>query len=307
MKYLKKIMEIHGTRLSDTILKDFKTPEENLTKYRKYIDEINKEEVKSFKWDLSSNEIKVFLDITSYSHPEQTFFGKGIIGFAAFMDMISGKYKKEKNLRFEKVNHVGFIFKNGEVLHATTTGKGVDFESYPDVISKPDCYLVYNIGGSEDEIRRLGKELISKISKVVEEKKCSKCSGKGKVLDGRRFVTCDGCDGTGESAERYDFKGIARQVLPDWINRIFLAEKSEYKFFCSELVSNLLVRSKTMTFKQLKDLHINEERSNDLAKYDEIDPTKLYKFIIKKGEMANLIVEYKDGSKETLRPSEKIG
>lgn len=325
MKYLRRIMEFR--KISDDSIsmfaKNYVAPERNLSKYRDYLDKIDMESVKSFRWDLGSDEVKVFMDITPISHPTQTFFGKAIIGFGAFKDMISGKYSKEKNLRLEKVNHVGFIFKNGEVLHATSTGKGVDFERYPDVISKPDCYLVYNIGGREDDIRKLGKELISSISKEVEEKKCSSCSGKGKVLDGRSFVKCEDCDGTGESPERYDFKGIVRQVLPDWINRIFLSEKSEHKFFCSELVSNLLVRCKIMTFDQLKSLHLrksiaydtkgksimaaNEERSNDLAKYDEIDPTKLYRFIVQYGEMANLIVEYKDGRTETIKPSEQIG
>lgn len=167
------------------------------------------------------------------------------------------------------------------------------------------------MGGNENDIRNIGKKLIEKIAANVEEKKCSKCDGDG----------CKKCGGTGESEERYDYKGIARQILPNWI----LPEITEYKFFCSELVSNLLVRCKLMNINQLKSLHNNKPNfdikipkeykikkmatleSNDLSKYDEIDPTKLYKFIIKHGEMANLVVEYKDGSKEILKPSDNIG
>ena len=273
-----------------------KSAEENIYNYRNYLNSIKKDD--SFKWDINNDQIKVFLDITSYSHSTQTGFGKAIIGWSAFKDFISRKFTNTKDFRWEKVNHVGFIFKDGTVLHATTSGKGVQFEKYPDVINNPECYIIYNMGGNENTIKDLGKKLISEIKSNVPEKKCGKCGGSGKV----NSKPCEKCGGSGDLPERYDMKGIVRQVLPDWINRIIIAEKDEYKFFCSELVSNLLVRSKTMTFDQLKSLHTNEELSQ-LSKYDEIDPTRLYKFIVEKGDLANLIKTSKEGDIKIIKPS----
>jgi hypothetical protein len=55
-----------------------------------------------------------------------------------------------------------------------------------------------------------------------------------------------------------------------------------------------------MTYDELKRLH------ESLDKYDEIDPTKLYKFIIERGDPANLIIKDKDGKEKVIKPSESI-
>lgn len=280
------------------LYEEFITPEVNLSAYRKYITDVKdkNKDITSFRWDLNNNQVKIFLDITPFHHEEQDFIGKGIIGWGAIQDWAKRKFTNAKKMRFEKINHVGFIFSDGNVLHATTHGKGVQFEKYDAVIKDPECYLVYNMGGDEKVIKDLGNKLISKISEKVPEEKCDKCEGSGKVNDQK----CKSCDGYGDLPKRYDMPGLYRQILPDWISNIFSAEKTEYKFFCSELVSNILVRSKLMTYDELKRLHEN------LNKYDEIDPTKLYKFIIERGDPANLVVKYKSGKEEVIKPSDSI-
>ena len=285
------------------IYEEFITPEKNISAYRDYLTGVKdkNKDIVGFRWDIDNDQVKIFLDITNYSHKTQTFFGKGIIGWAAFKDWGNKRFKGLESLRWEKVNHIGFIFKDGTVLHATNSGKGVQFETYDDVINNPECYLVYNMKGNEKSIRDLGIKLVKKISENVPEEKCEDCMGKGKIIFGPRSgETCETCDGNGEFATRYDFKGIARQILPEWMENIFAAEKTDYKFFCSELVANLLVRSKLMTYDYLKGLH------ESLDKYDEIDPTKLYKFIIERGDPANLVVKYKSGKEEVIKPSDFI-
>jgi len=279
------------------LYEEFITPEVNLHAYRKYIAGVKDENKDvNFRWDLNNNQVKIFLDITPFKHQDQDFIGKGIIGWGAIQDWVKRKFKNAKKMRLEKINHVGFIFSDGTVLHATTQGKGVQFERYDAVITDPECYLVYNMGGDEKVIRDLGNKLISKISEKVPTKKCEDCDGTGKV-DGEK---CEDCKGYGELPKSYDMPGLFRQILPDWMINIFAAEKSEYRFFCSELVSNLLVRSKLMTYNELKRLHEN------LNKYDEIDPTKLYKFIIERGDPADLIIKDKDGKEKVIKPSESI-
>jgi len=242
-------------------------PEDKIGNYRDYISKFNSEgKVVDIDWYINNDEIKVFLDITSISDKEQTLFGKGIILWGAIKNWVRGKFKNSLN----KVNHIGFVFKDGYVLHATTSGSGIQFERYEDVIENPNSYIVYNLGGNEKDIRQLGENLLKDIEKA-------------------------GVDKIGKQHPLYDTKGIVRQILPKWLSNLFFKEETNLKFYCSELVANLLVSAKVISLDELK---MVKENLTELDKYDEVDPTKLYGLLIDKGTMADLLVEFDDGKKE---------
>ena len=61
-------------------------------------------------------------------------------------------------------------------------------------------------------------------------------------------------------------------------------------------MANFLVRVKAISYEELKSLN------ESLDEYDEVSPTKLYKLVMKKGDMSKLLVEYKDGNKKVIDP-----
>ena len=245
-------------------------PEDKIGSYRDYISKFNSEgKIVDIDWYINNDEIKVFLDITTISDREQTLFGKGIILWGAIKSWIKGKFKNSLN----KVNHIGFVFKDGYVLHATITGRGIQFEKYDDVIENPNSYMIYNLGGNEKDIRQLGENLLKDIDK-------------------------SGMDKIGKEAPLYDTGGVMRQMLPKWLSNLFFKEETNSKFYCSELVANLLVSAKVISLDELK---MVKENLSEVDYYDEVDPTKLYGLLIDKGRISDLLVEYDSGKKEVLK------
>lgn len=215
------------------------------------------------RWDITQPGIKIFFDITGFSDEEQNVFGKGIILRGAIANWFKGKFKNSLNV----VNHVGFVFSDGSIMHASNHGTGVmeepaDSEDAINIMSKPKQYTVLNLGGDENSIREQGRGLISKISDAY------KTSNKSKSL--------------------YDFKGIGRQLVGSFLSKWIFKEKDSYQFYCSEFVANLLTLSNIISVHDLK--KITNESLSELDKYDDVTPTELFKLIVKKGgKPVNLI------------------
>ena len=203
------------------------------------------------KWNISEPGIKIFFDVTPVSsmiRPGST--DKSIFGVGiSFAAMLTNKV-------LHAVNHVGFILSDGSIIHATT-GKGVVRESGDDIINNPRNYIVVNVGGSESD-------LIKKFESLK------------KTL----YVDQDS----------YDWKGIVRQfpVIGKLLARFKWSENKPYRFFCSELVANLLVRCGIIKFDELAGIH---EKLTQLDKYDEIDPTKLFLLIKDKADLCPVVCD----------------
>lgn len=204
-----------------------------------------------FKWEINNDDIKIFFDITDFFDPDQTIFGRSIIAWEAVKNWLKFNFKKTLNV----VDHVGFIFKNGDVLHATES-KGVHFEeNYQDIQQNPHRFVIYRIPSKikENRIRELGQELVTRLKETKHK-------------------------------STYDVKGLARHVLPTWISKIFVSEKDDEQYFCSELVSNLLNKAGILSIDQLRRVY---ERS-EIDTYDEISPQKLFKLITEIGKPAKV-------------------
>jgi len=218
---------------------------------------------KNCQWDISQPGIKVFFDVTSFNHELQTFFGKAIIVGNIISNALKGKFKNST----ASANHVGFIFSDGSIFHATNDNIGVQFVSnFQDISKNPETYFVMNLGGSESTVRAVCQDMFKKIEQSKSESM--------------------------KSQSTYDMKGIVRQI--PIIGKIiakfkFGKETSNYSFFCSELVANVLVRAKRISYEELKiknlrpesyigDKPINEELTGlDIS--DEISPTELYEML----------------------------
>jgi hypothetical protein len=235
--------------------KIFDKPHERLGKFRSFIKKkmgVGYSRKADFKWDVDNDNVKIFFDITEFFDPHQSAFGKGIIAWEAVKNWLKGNFKRTLNV----VDHVGFVFRNNDVLHATGRA-GVAFEeNYQDIINNPHRFVIYRLPGpvKEDKIRQLGKELVEELKKSAHK-------------------------------NTYDARGIGRQLLPRWISRIFLAEKDTEQYFCSELVSNILVKAGVLSIDQLKKVY----ESSELDKYDEISPQKLYQLICEIGKPTRII------------------
>lgn len=205
---------------------------------------------KNCQWDVSQPGIKIFFDVTSFSHELQNFFGRVII----VGNMISKALKGEFKNTASAANHVGFIFSDGSIFHATNDKTGVQFVSnFEDIKQNPEIFFVLNIGGDENLVKAKCQEILKKIeqSKVESEK----------------------------SESSYDMKGIVRQIpiIGKIINKFkFGKEANDYSFFCSELVANVLVRAKIISYEELKVRKITNEALTGLDISDEISPTDLY-------------------------------
>lgn len=210
-------------------------------------------------WDISSKNIKVFFDITPLLSRRQNFVGISIILFGVFKLW----YRKTFGSPYEQpkivsgiVNHTGFIFSDGQVLHSTGA-IGVTFDnSYREVITKnPSHYIIVEIPNtSEEDVREKGIKLINQLQKEG-------------------------------SKNTYNFSGIFRQLgFPEsWIQKF--AEKGFSKFYCSQLVANLLVRSKTFSIWDLKKIFQYEKDINEglINKYDQLNPNSVMDLVVSKG------------------------
>lgn len=216
------------------------------------------------KWNISESGIKIFFDVTPVSsmiRPGSS--DKSVFGVGiSLVAMLTNKV-------LHAVNHVGFILSDGSIIHATT-GKGVVRESGDDIINNPRNYIVVNVGGSESD-------LIKKFESLK------------KTL----YVDKDS----------YDWKGIVRQfpVIGKLLARFKWSENKPYRFFCSELVANLLVRCGIIKFDELAVIH---EKLTQLDKYDEIDPTKLFLLIKDKADLCPVVCDANLNKENIMTKSE---
>lgn len=203
------------------------------------------------KWNVKETGIKIFFDVTPVSsmiRPGST--DKSIFGVGiSFAAMLTNKV-------LHAVNHVGFILSDGSIIHATT-GKGVVRESGDDVVNNPRNYIIVNVGGSESD-------LINKFETL------------------KKTLYTD--------KDSYDWKGIVRQfpIFGKLLARFKWSENKPYRFFCSELVANLLVRCGIIKFDELASIH---EKLTGLDKYDEVDPTKLFLLVKDKAELCPVVCD----------------
>ena len=289
MKYIKLFEQYLNETTEDEIFEKY--AEENIADYRDAIskgifpeqpsnqsitNEIN--QLESIKFDVKNTKIKVFLDITSFLGKNQDNTGRGIILFGAIKNWLSGKFKYSAQI----VNHIGFIFSDGRIFHATgvkngETHNGIAFETgkkYEEIISDPTNYMVYEISGDEKTIEKLANNLLNEIDKL-QKTKSGTTEEKGVNKPGAFY------DKIG--LWRYGFGRLAGKE-----------PENDLKFYCSELVSNLLVQAKVISLEELKSL------SESLDKHDEVSPTELLNLVMKKGDPANLIIKYKDGENKVI-------
>jgi len=201
------------------------------------------------KWNISDPGIKIFFDVTGIGDMIKPGKDKSLFGVGiSAVAMLTNRV-------LHSVNHVGFILSDGTVIHATT--KGVVRESGADIINNPKSYVIVNVGGSESD-------LISKFEQLK------------KTL----YVDKDS----------YDWDGIYRQIplIGKLLGRLKWSENKPYRFFCSELVSNLLVRCGVISYNELASIH---EKLTGLDRYDEIDPTKLFLLIKDKAELCPVVCD----------------
>ena len=162
-------------------------------------------------------------------------------------------------------NHVGFIFSDGSIFHATNDSVGVQFvNNYQSIREYPDTYILINIGGDESLVKAKCQEIIQKIEHSKKEYNKSKST--------------------------YDMMGIIRQI--PIIGKILSKEIDNYSFFCSELVANVLVRAKVISYEELKVRKITEEGMSGLDISDEISPTDLYEMLVPVASNVPLVCEY---------------
>ena len=208
---------------------------------------------KNCQWDLSQPGIKIFFDVTSFNHELQKFFGKLIIIGNVISKALKGQFKNST----ASVNHVGFIFSDGSIFHATNDNVGVQFVNNFDEITKnPETFFLINVGGDESTIKTVGQDMLKKIEQSKKESM--------------------------KPQSTYDMKGFIRQI--PIIGKIiakfrFGKENSNYSFFCSELVANVLVRAKRISYEELKVRKITKEGLSGLDIADEISPTDLYEML----------------------------
>ena len=202
------------------------------------------------KWNISDPGIKIFFDVTGIGDMIKPGKDKSIFGVGiSAVAMLTNRV-------LHSVNHVGFILSDGTVIHATTS-RGVVRESGDDIINNPKSYVIVNVGGSESN-------LISKFEQLK------------KTL----YVDKDS----------YDWKGIVRQLplVGKLLGRLKWSENKPYRFFCSELVANLLVRCGVISYDELASIH---EKLTGLDKYDEVDPTKLFLLVKNKAELCPVVCD----------------
>jgi hypothetical protein len=213
---------------------------------------------RSCYWDLNTNGIKVFFDITrpfDYKDGGQTAAGTAIALTAVLT-----------NKQLTTVNHVGFVLKNGSIIDAVA-GSGVTMRNGDEIKNNPHNYVIVDVGGDESTLLKKYTDLKKSIEKV---------QGKNeKEIDSMIF---------GKTKASYDVAGVYRQIpviggLLKHLNST--REKNKYSFYCSELVAHLLVLCGVLKVNDLMKENLSEDDDalTDLDKYDEVNPTKLYNLI----------------------------
>ena len=204
-------------------------------------------------WEYAdSTGMKVFFDITTFSNENQNNFGKAIIAVNAIANIMKGKIRGA----MAAANHVGIIFSDGSIFHATNDDTGVSFQpSIPDMQNNPHQYLILDLGGDEKKLKKACEDMLKELSQHIDPSKA------------------------------YDKKGIVRQT-PFSIGKLLAhlpiaKEENEYSYYCSELVANALVRVGFMTAEQLQAKMLNEQ----LGSADELSPTELYDLLASKAKL----------------------
>ena len=219
------------------------------------------------KWNVNEPGIKVFFDVTGIGEMARLGASKSTFGVGISLTAMF------TNKVLHSVNHVGFILSDGTIIHATTN-RGVIRESGKDIINNPTNYVVVNVGGNESD-------LISKYNQL------------------KKTLYID--------KDSYDWKGIIRQfpIIGKLLGRLnFARENKPYRFYCSELVANLLVRCGVISYNELVSLH---EKTVGLDKYDEVDPTKLFLMIKSKAELCPVVCDTnKDLKKENIMTKQEL-
>ena len=219
------------------------------------------------KWNVNEPGIKIFFDVTGIGEMARLGSSKSTFGVGISLTAMF------TNKVLHGVNHVGFVLSDGTIIHATTN-RGVIRESGKDIINNPKNYVVVNVGGNESD-------LISKYNQL------------------KKTLYID--------KDSYDWKGIVRQVplIGKLLGRLnFARENKPYRFYCSELVANLLVRCGVISYNELVSLH---EKTVGLDKYDEVDPTKLFLMIKSKAKLCPTICDInKDLNKENIMTKNEL-
>ena len=219
------------------------------------------------KWNVNEPGIKIFFDVTGIGEMARLGSSKSTFGVGISLTAMF------TNKVLHGVNHVGFVLSDGTIIHATTN-RGVIRESGKDIINNPKNYVVVNVGGNESD-------LISKYNQL------------------KKTLYID--------KDSYDWKGIVRQVplIGKLLGRLnFARENKPYRFYCSELVANLLVRCGVISYNELVSLH---EKTVGLDKYDEVDPTKLFLMIKSKAKLCPTICDInKDLKKENIMTKNEL-
>ena len=219
------------------------------------------------KWNVNESGIKIFFDVTGIGEMARLGSSKSTFGVGISLTAMF------TNKVLHGVNHVGFVLSDGTIIHATTN-RGVIRESGKDIINNPKNYVVVNVGGNESD-------LISKYNQL------------------KKTLYID--------KDSYDWKGIVRQVplIGKLLGRLnFARENKPYRFYCSELVANLLVRCGVISYNELVSLH---EKTVGLDKYDEVDPTKLFLMIKSKAKLCPTICDInKDLNKENIMTKNEL-
>ena len=219
------------------------------------------------KWNVNESGIKIFFDVTGIGEMARLGSSKSTFGVGISLTaMVTNKV-------LNSVNHVGFILSDGTIIHATTN-RGVIRESGKDIINDTKNYVVANVGGNESD-------LISKYNQL------------------KKTLYID--------KDSYDWKGIVRQVplIGKLLGRLnFARENKPYRFYCSELVANLLVRCGVISYNELVSLN---EKMVGLDKYDEVDPTKLFLMIKSKAKLCPVVCDAdKDLKKENIMTKSEL-
>ena len=261
-------------------MKILKTYDNFIFENLKTVDDIdNDRNTENLKWDISEPGIKIWFDITPYEDESQTPYGKLLI-LANTMRDLKSRYKNDewKNTLIAST-HVGFIFSDGRILHATSEFKskgmnGVQYEDMngehvKDINDNPRFYVMFNIGGDEKDVEKIGNDIINYMIKM------------------------------GTYGKSYDWSGIDR-IFPDLKSVLNSSNGDEFNqgmddnddekdtFYCSQFVAYILVKMGIVTLDELRILRtVNGDLDPNLNDYD-VNPTDLYEYVSKIGKKLKL-------------------
>ena len=263
-------------------MKILKTYDEFIIENLKTVDDIEKDRnINNFKWDISKHGIKIWFDITPYDDPSQTPYGKLLI-LANTMRDLKDRYKGDDwNNTLVAANHVGFIFSDGRILHATSEFKskepnGVQYEDIngehvKDINDNPKFYVMFNIGGDEKDVEKYGNNVIEYIIKQGTYGKSYDWSGIDRIFPSLKPIL-NSTNG-----------GKFNQGMDD------NDDDEKNTFYCSQFVAYILVKIGVVTLEELRNLRrINGDLDPNINDYD-VNPTDLYELVSKLGNKLKLI------------------